>query len=391
MDFAFDYNIAYLYNYDYSTGQTAFKVFDLTSGTVLRSQFITDGTNIERPFSIQVNPYSSNVYITEAYNYQVDGDLLCFTPEGTLMFRLSGVGLNPNTVLFRDETADVDTPDNPDESDEMAAYADKVFDYVPAPTQYMNTVTTAYTNGFTTKQQVLDYAAERLRKKSLLSLGAYGGYIVLGFSQPVPNVPGEYDFKIYGNANYNPNAWQDRPGGSAEPGIVLVSKDENSNGLPDDEWYELVGSEYGTDTEIRDYEITYYRPEPENADVRWTDNQGNEGYVYRNTFHQQSSYYPLWEESDCLIFRGTCLKDNAVQENGVWVGYAYDWGYADNHPNSTEMSKFKIDWAVDAQGNKVALDQIDFVKIYTAVNQYCTQIGELSTEITGVENLHYEK
>ena len=65
-------------------------------------------------------------------------------------------------------------------------------------------------------------------------------------------------------------------------------------------WYELAGSEYGTDTEIRDYEITYYRPEPENADVRWTDNQGNEGYVYRNTFHQQSSYYPLWEESDCL-------------------------------------------------------------------------------------------
>lgn len=38
----------------------------------------------------------------------------------------------------------------------------------------MNTVTTAYAEGFTTKQQVLDYAAERLRKKSLLSLGAYG-------------------------------------------------------------------------------------------------------------------------------------------------------------------------------------------------------------------------
>lgn len=65
-----------------------------------------------------------------------------------------------------------------------------------------------------------------------MSLGAYGGYIVLGFSQPVPNVPGEYDFKIYGNANYNPNAWQDRPGGSAEPGIVLVSKDETVTGCP---------------------------------------------------------------------------------------------------------------------------------------------------------------
>lgn len=251
MDFAFDYNTAYLYNYDYATGQTAFKVFNLTTGEVVRSQFITDGTRIERPFSIQVNPYSSNIYITEAYNYQVDGDLLCFTPEGELMFRLSGVGLNPNTVLFRDEAANVDTPENPDDSDGMAAYADKVLDYVPAPTQYMNTTTTAYVEGFTTKQQVLDYATERLQKKSLLSLGAYGGYIVLGFSQPVPNVAGEYDFKIYGNANYNPNAWQDRPGGSAEPGIVLVSKDENGNGQPDDTWYELAGSEYGKDTEIR--------------------------------------------------------------------------------------------------------------------------------------------
>lgn len=113
--------------------------------------------------------------------------------------------------------------------------------------------------------------------------GIRGLYCVRLFSTRA-KCSGRIRFKIYGNANYNPNAWQDRPGGSAEPGIVLVSKDENGNGLPDDEWYELAGSEYGTDTEIRDYEITYYRPEPENADVRWIDNQGNEGYVYRNTF-----------------------------------------------------------------------------------------------------------
>lgn len=389
MDFAVDYNIAYLYNYDYATGQSAFKVFDLETGEVVREQFITDGTSVERPFSIQVNPYSSNVYITEAYNYQVEGDLLCFSPEGMLMFRLNGVGLNPNTVLFRDEAANVDIPEIPEEPDNTEAFADTVWDYVPAPSQYMNTVTTAYREGFITKQQVLDYATERLRKKSLLSLGAYGGYIVVGFSKPVPNVKDEYDFKIYGNANYNPNAWQDRPGGSAEPGIVWVSRDANGNGLPDDEWYELAGSEYGKDTELRDYEITYYRPEPEDADVRWTDNQGNEGYVYRNTFHKQASYYPAWEESDRMTFRGTRLQDNSVNENGVWVGYAYDWGYADNHPNSTDMSRFKIDWAVDKEGNAVVLESIDFVKIYTAVNQYCNPVGEVSTELTGVENLHF--
>ena len=35
-------------------------------------------------------------------------------------------------------------------------------------------------------------------------------------------------------------------GGSSEPGIVLVSKDTNGNGLADDEWYELAGSEYNS-------------------------------------------------------------------------------------------------------------------------------------------------
>ena len=389
MDFAIDYNLAYLYNYDYQTSQSSVKVFDLASGKVVREQFITDGTKIERPYAIAVNPYSSNVYITEAYNYQVEGDLLCFTPEGKLMFRLNGVGLNPNTVLFRDVSASVDDSGSEDNPDASFVFADKVFEYVPAPTQYMNTITVAYQDGFNEDER-LKFASERLRKRSLLSLGAYGGYIVVGFSQPVPNVEGAYDFKIYGNANYNPNAWQDRPGGSAEPGIVLVSKDENGNGIPDDPWYELAGSEYGKDTETRDYEITYYRPQPENADVRWTDNQGNEGYVYRNGYHTQDSYYPAWVKEDKMTFRGTRLKDNAVEENGVWVGYAYDWGYADNHPNNTETTLFKIEWAVDDKGKQVCLDEIDFVKVYTAVNQYAGQVGELSTEIAGIENLHFK-
>jgi len=158
-------------------------------------------------------------------------------------------------------------------------------------------------------------------------------------------------------------------GGSAEPGIVLVSKDENGNGLPDDEWYELAGSEYGKDTETRNYEITYYRPQPANGDIRWTDNQGGEGFVYRNSYHQQDSYYPNWIKEDEITFRGTRLKDNAINEGGTWVGYCYPWGYADNHPNRSEFSQFKIDWAVDQNGNHVELDKIDFVKIYTAVNR----------------------
>ncbi len=389
MDFAVDYRQAYLYNYDYQTQQSAVKVFDLMTGTTLRQQFVTDGTPLERPYSIQVNPYSGNVYITEAYNYQVDGDVCCFTPDGTLRFRLSQVGLNPNTVLFTDEATGGDVPQGADNP--TAAWAVNVFDYVPAPTQYMNTTTTAFRTGFTEKSEILAYASQRLRERSFVSLGAFGGYIVVGFERPVPNVAGEYDLKVYGNAYYNKVTQQHRPGGSAEPGIVWVATDTNGNGLPDDEWYELAGSEYGSDNEIRDYEITYYRPVPSDADVRWTDNQGGEGCIYRNAYHTQESYYPLWVADDTLTFKGTRLKDNAVQENGIWVGYCYGWGYADNHPNDTEGCRLKLDWAVDAQGRPAELKQIDFVRIYTAVNQPVGELGELSTELTGVENLHYQE
>lgn len=74
-----------------------------------------------------------------------------------------------------------------------------------------------------------------------------------------------------------------------------------------------------------------------------------------------------------------------------WVGYCYAWGYADNHPNGEEQCKFKIDWAVDKNGNPVVLDGIDFVRIYTAVNQNSGWMGEISTELQAVEDLHFKK
>lgn len=271
----------------------------------------------------------------------------------------------------------------------LTAFANKVFEYIPAPGQFINTTTSAYEDGFSA-EQVLERATEKLKKKSVISLGGFGGTITVGFHQSIRNSKGEYDFRILGNASYNQNTGTGALGGSAEPGIVLVSKDENGNGLPDDEWYELAGSEYGKDTETRNYEITYYRPQPASGDVRWTDNQGGEGFVYRNSYHQQDSYYPNWIEEDEITFRGTRLKDNAINEGGTWVGYCYPWGYADNHPYNSEFCQFKIDWAVDKKGIPVILDKIDFIKIYTAINQNTGWTGEISTEVMTVEDLHFE-
>ena len=93
-------------------------------------------------------------------------------------------------------------------------------------------------------------------------------------------------------------------------------------------------------------------------------------------------------------FKGSRLADNAVDESGngsYYVLYAYDWGYADNHPNSSEKSNFKIDWAVDSEGNPVDLPGVDFIKIYTGVNQFNGWLGECSTEVMGVTDLHIEE
>ena len=159
--------------------------------------------------------------------------MLCFSPQGQLIFKLPNVGINSNTVLFRNKASQGNPDENPADP-EAGAFANKVLEYNPAPSQYMNTSYTAYEEGFT-GIQVLARATELLQDRTtcLFTLGGFGGNITVGFDHTIPNVPGEYDFKIYGNAYYDMyGTLLDKPGGNSEPGIVLVSKDTNGNGLP---------------------------------------------------------------------------------------------------------------------------------------------------------------
>ncbi|MCL1937885.1 MAG: T9SS type A sorting domain-containing protein [Candidatus Azobacteroides sp.] len=268
----------------------------------------------------------------------------------------------------------------------QSPYIHKVYAYRPAPGQFVNLLP-EYEAGDT--QVDMNRKAEESisgENKALISLGGYGGYVIFGFDHPIVNVSNVEDFKVWGNAM----------DGSAEPGVVMVSYDANGNGEPDDEWFELAGSEYNNLNTIKDYRIIYYKPienpheSINNADQRWSDNQGAEGYIPRNAFHSQP-YYPQWISDETLSFEGTKLTDNYVDESGngsYYVLNAYPWGYADNYSNADERSNLNIEWAVDAAGNPVHLPAIHFVKVYTAVNQYCGWLGETSTEITGAEDLH---
>ena len=257
-----------------------------------------------------------------------------------------------------------------------------VDEYVPAPGQYIN-VLPEYCEGDTPQTMALRCTdAIANNAGHLVSLGAWGGYITFHFDHPIVNISGQYDLYIQGNAIE----------GSSEAGIVCVSQDQNHNGLPDDPWFEISGSADYDAAEIRyDFEVTYMYTEPL-SDIAWSDNLGTSGMVKRNSFHQQE-YFPLWMDDSALTFRGTRLPDNAEDSSGngaYWVLHPFEYGYVDNLPNKDTLGcSINLDWAVDPITRQhIELQHIDFVRVYTALNQDAGWLGETSTEISGAIDLH---
>lgn len=258
----------------------------------------------------------------------------------------------------------------------------KVFEYTPAPGQFINELKTGgFDATHTTPEAAVAYAEGRLNECNWISLGGFGGYMVVGFDHSIDNSR-SYDFGVIGNS-YD---------GSSEPGVVWVMQDENGNGFPDDTWYELAGSENGKFETIQNYAVTYYRPSAAGMPVQWTDNLGNNGEIdYLGQYHNQDYYYPLWINNDSYTLTGTRLEARNYDQSGngtYWVQPHYDWGYADNFSptdfNSSDKANFfNISNAIDFEGNTVNLSHVDFVKVQTAVNSKSGWLGELSTEVCG--------
>ena len=281
----------------------------------------------------------------------------------------------------------------------------KVFDYTPAPGQFINETKTGGFDGTqTTREAAIAYAEARMNEvdnsgnpyPNWVSLGGFGGYIVVGFDHSIDN-SGDYDLGILGNSF----------SGSSEPGVVWVMQDENGNGEPDDTWYELAGSETGKAETIQDYSVTYYRPSGAGMPVQWVDNLGNSGEIdYLTQFHRQDYYYPLWIEEDSYTLTGTCLEPSNYDASGngsYWVNAEYDWGYADNFSQIDRLTQsdnanadananhFKISNAIDCDGEPIHLEYVDFVKVQCAVNAKSGWLGELSTEVFGFYDYNMKK
>ena len=264
-----------------------------------------------------------------------------------------------------------------------------VFEYTPAPGQFINeTKTGGFTGDETTPEAAIAYATQRMKNGTFVSLGAFGGYIVVGFDHSIDNT-GNYDFGVIGNSFKS----------SSEPGIVWVMQDENGDGKPNDTWYELRGSETGKASTKQNYSVTYYRPKESKQPVQWTDSEGNSGEIdYLESFHTQDNYYPAWITTDSYTLSGTCLEPRNYDKSGngsYWVQDEYDWGYADNfsatdrltnesnNNASANANHFKISDAIDKNGKSVNLKYIDFIKVQTGCNTKSGWLGEISTEVFG--------
>jgi hypothetical protein len=277
-------------------------------------------------------------------------------------------------------------------TEKSSKYISKIFEYVPAPGQFINT-------GFGTMAAAEDMIGKGYQ--GLLSLGGFGGYVVFGFDHSIENRDGA-DLGVYGNPLTGEGMeW-------SECGIVMVMQDENGNGLPDDgEWLELAGSDYKNTETIKNYKITYYNPKNTKDDILWKDNQGKQGYILRNMFNAQAYYPSFIKNQDEVSFTGTLLK-STLNDGDIITNKPFAWGYADNGSEDYKLlleetgepyNSFDLSRAVDASGKAVDLKYIDFVKIYTAQNsngnpfepdkdnERSRFLGEVSTEIGGAIDL----
>ena len=326
----------------------------------------SDMQTYEMPFGLLATP--TGIYITDAKNYVSSGTLHSYSLSGLHRWQVK-TGDIPGHLCLVGVQNDLPAPDTTTTTG--GKYLAHVYEYMPAMGQFVN-VLPQYVEGDDAEAMCRKCeAAIADNKGGMITLGGWGGYVTFGFDHAVRNVLGERDFQILGNAFCMTGNTQY---GSSEPGVVYVSRDVNRNGLPDDTWYELRGSEYDNPTTDHHYQKTYTRA----------------GDTLQNAFHKQP-YYPQWLAEDAITFEGVRLANTTEKISNMYVQRVLEYGYADNKPNTDTLgTSFDISWAVDTDGNPVVLPSVDFIRVVTAIDYWNTiaGTGEISTEITGAIDLH---
>lgn len=91
---------AYVYYFDsFGINETKFMTINVKTEEVISTNFITDGTQIETPYGIAVDPTTSDIYVCDAKSYVGNGVVYCFGSDGKLKYSINA-GVNPVAVRF---------------------------------------------------------------------------------------------------------------------------------------------------------------------------------------------------------------------------------------------------------------------------------------------------
>ena len=246
---------------------------------------------------------------------------------------------------------------------------------------------------------------------SIVTLGAFGGSIILGFDHTVMDDilnPYGMDAIVFGNAFWigrDPNRhW-------AEPAMIEISLDQNKNGLADDPWFLIPGSH------ITD-------PQSQFRSMTWDDDIADTTFPPALASWLPAGRVGQWMTSGYQLpadpFNETAVinPSGEAMVEGIW-GYA-DYtptlplgdldadGFVDDvdtlaedfytvpddphtvgiSPGSGGGDAFDIAWAIDpSNGHPAELTGFDFIRITTAVNILDTFFGEKSTEVDAVADV----
>ncbi len=293
--------------------------------------------------------------------------------------------------------------------DDENPFANTVMEFEPAPGQFVNHP------DFNDPARALGPPSgggtSAPNNSSIVSLGGFGGYIVLGFDHTIfddPLNPFGMDAIVFGNAHWvggNPNRhW-------AECATIEISLDENENGLADDPWYLIPGSHV-------------INPTLQLTTMGWDDDTEDDGFPPENELWIPPGYSGTWE-TEAFALPGSVFGPTVVLNpivNGQSEGI---FGYADYSPtlvlgdvNAANVvddatlspdefytspddpltvgmtagsgggDAFDIAWAIDPiTGHPAALFGFDFIRITSAVNSVSPVFGEKSAEIDAVADV----
>lgn len=294
-------------------------------------------------------------------------------------------------------------------ADGVDHFASFVVEYRPAPGQFVNSVQFGDPSralGPPTGGGVISPD-----NTGVVSLGAFGGSITLGFATPVmdhPRNPFGIDAIVYGNASFVAGDPQRR---FAEAGVIEIAQDLTGNGQPDGPWYLIPGSHLAAGSAIgRDamlWDAVDPLLPPTNASwfptgesspmMTWAYSLpsvvfGVSVLVNPNLGGGDPTVQGVFGYADCspTLRLGDLTGDDVVDDFVITPEEFYtspsDPRRVGVSPGSGGGDGFDIAWAIDpATGEPAGIDSFSFIRITTGV-PYGTPglFGEISTEIDAV-------